>query len=434
MNDTVKSSPDYAHLSFESAMSDLQKRIAFLRRSHQSISEEQESDYSFIKLYNFSSQVLSNKVYGVITKTTLPYLMALHVGARPIILVRTGVMGNKRSKAASRCNSISGGSRSSFVTGGNDNNENSCSCGSGNVGSTGCTRHDNSNNSNSSSNNNSKKNNNNKNTCSNPNTSSSSFSFSSSSCCCDGGAGDVDAALVAAALRPSSSCDDSDGWSSCGEEQLQCDAELDDQGIGFAHTLRKFTRRKIMQFVDEFPHTAVRFSDGRINHHACIKVVTSTLPRATQTADIAMAGMEYETQPGLNPLDKGVLSGLSMEAIKTKDPAFYGKWSQKPFTTRFPGGESYSDLVSRLEPMLVDLEQQTAPVVVISHLSVLQALYCYFTGESDITECWKVSIPLFTAIEFTPTLGGRWSEKRHSLLPSPPSASPSADLFFANKA
>jgi len=87
-----------------------------------------------------------------------------------------------------------------------------------------------------------------------------------------------------------------------------------------------------------------------------------------------------------------------------------------PTTTmyRFPGGESYSDLTRRLESVIVDLEQQVTPTLVVSHVSVLQLLIAYFRN-SPVEKCTEIEIPLHTVIKFTPARGGGWSESFHPL-------------------
>lgn len=82
---------------------------------------------------------------------------------------------------------------------------------------------------------------------------------------------------------------------------------------------------------------------------------------------------------------------------------------------RFPGGESYSDLINRLESVVIDMEQQLGPVVVVSHVSVLQVLVSYFRSMS-IEDCTSVEVPMNTVLKFVPLRGGGWLESHHPLL------------------
>jgi Histidine phosphatase superfamily (branch 1) len=84
--------------------------------------------------------------------------------------------------------------------------------------------------------------------------------------------------------------------------------------------------------------------------------------------------------------------------------------------SRFPGGESYKDLIKRLESPIIDMEQQTAPVLIVSHVSVLQALIAYFR-QSPADQCMNIEVPMHTVLKFTPSRGGGWVESRHELLP-----------------
>lgn len=87
--------------------------------------------------------------------------------------------------------------------------------------------------------------------------------------------------------------------------------------------------------------------------------------------------------------------------------------------SRFPGGESYKDLVRRLESIVVDLEQQVIPTLVVSHVSVLQLLIAYFR-KSPVEECMHIEVPLHTVIKFTPARGGGWTESQFPLTPTIP--------------
>ena len=83
---------------------------------------------------------------------------------------------------------------------------------------------------------------------------------------------------------------------------------------------------------------------------------------------------------------------------------------------RFPGGESYKDLIKRLESPIIDMEQQTAPVLIVSHVSVLQALIAYFR-QTPADQCMNIEVPMHTVLKFTPSRGGGWVESRHELIP-----------------
>ena len=92
---------------------------------------------------------------------------------------------------------------------------------------------------------------------------------------------------------------------------------------------------------------------------------------------------------------------MTEDQFAEQQPEAFARWSGDPRHTRFPGGESYADLISRIEPLLIELEQQTSPVLVVSHLSTLQLLASYFTGAS-LTEALTTSIPHHTVLQLRP--------------------------------
>jgi broad specificity phosphatase PhoE len=89
------------------------------------------------------------------------------------------------------------------------------------------------------------------------------------------------------------------------------------------------------------------------------------------------------------------------------------------FRYRYPRGESYQDVIQRLEPVIFELEREKAPVLVIAHQAVLRALYAYVMNLPP-SQCPFVSIPLHTILELEPTPYG-CDERRLDL---PPPAEP----------
>ena len=82
------------------------------------------------------------------------------------------------------------------------------------------------------------------------------------------------------------------------------------------------------------------------------------------------------------------------------------------FLHSFPGGESYRDLMSRLTSVVIDVEQEVVPTLVVSHVSILQCLMAYFRN-TRVEKCMSIEVPLHTVIKFTPVRGGGWSESHH---------------------
>lgn len=72
---------------------------------------------------------------------------------------------------------------------------------------------------------------------------------------------------------------------------------------------------------------------------------------------------------------------MTYEEIAAKYPTDFAARDQNKFSYRYPRGESYEDLVARLEPVIMELERQ-GNVLVVSHQAVLRCLLAYFLDKS----------------------------------------------------
>lgn len=72
---------------------------------------------------------------------------------------------------------------------------------------------------------------------------------------------------------------------------------------------------------------------------------------------------------------------MTYEEIQRKFPEDFKARDQNKFYYRYPRGESYEDLVARLEPVIMELERQ-GNVLVVSHQAVLRCLLAYFLDKS----------------------------------------------------
>jgi len=113
-------------------------------------------------------------------------------------------------------------------------------------------------------------------------------------------------------------------------------------------------------------------------------------------------------------LDTGMLNGMSIYDVKGQFPEAFEDFVRDPFHYRLPGGESFSDLVHRTEPFVIELERQTKPCLVVSHLSTLRVLMAYFLGTPS-DKLPEIDIPQHTVIQLVPSQYG-WKETRFSLL------------------
>jgi len=321
----VKNSPDFEGMTLEESLEDLSKRVDQYTEQYETINDDTQS---YIKIFNLSSKLLVNHIYGRMAKVVVPSLMSWNIGSRPIYLCRAGETNLNNNEAV-----LDGSRRSSLV---------------------------------------------------------------------------------------------------------QRRVLLGGTGLLFREALEKFIKKEGFEFAarrenvlkEAFTPTntctgtsvsGLAPSDSTLSsdssHHFGCHVMTSTMPRAVETATWDSLPFEIDELPNLNPLDKGDFSGMELEEIREKDPAWYKMLEDDTFLTRFPGGECYKDLVQRLETCIIDMEQQLNMVCVVSHLSVLQVLIAYFRGV-PIEKCTSIQVPMHTVIKFTPVTGGAWTESQHKIGPN----------------
>ncbi len=172
------------------------------------------------------------------------------------------------------------------------------------------------------------------------------------------------------------------------------DSPLSEAGRAYARTLADVVRQ-------------------RIGLH--VAVWTSSLRRTMETADVV--GLPYRAWRPLDEIDAGVCDGMTYAEIEATMPEEYTARELDKFRYRYPRGESYQDVIQRLEPVIFELEREHAPVLVVGHQAALRALYAYMMDRPP-HECPFVSIPLHTIIELEPTAYG-CEERRIALPPLP---------------
>lgn len=130
-----------------------------------------------------------------------------------------------------------------------------------------------------------------------------------------------------------------------------------------------------------------------------LDVWTSTLKRTIETA--GPLGRPVSEWPALDEIDAGVCDGMTYDEIRTRWPREFDARRADKLGYRYPGGESYRDVIQRLDRVIVELERYRTPVVVVAHQAVLRSLYTYFR-DVPLERCPYVDMPLHTVIELAP--------------------------------
>jgi broad specificity phosphatase PhoE len=168
------------------------------------------------------------------------------------------------------------------------------------------------------------------------------------------------------------------------EQRIGGDPELTPAGELYAHRLSQWVTKN------------VGLDTG-------LTVWTSTLQRSIGTGKYIPA--PKVSLRALDEIDAGICDGMSYEEVERAFPDEFAHRAVNKLGYRYPRGESYIDVIQRLEPVIFELERQRNPVIVIGHQAVLRCLYAYFL-EKDASECPYLPIPIHTVIEIEPKAYG----------------------------
>ncbi|KPI85903.1 6-phosphofructo-2-kinase/fructose-2 6-biphosphatase-1-like protein [Leptomonas seymouri] len=88
--------------------------------------------------------------------------------------------------------------------------------------------------------------------------------------------------------------------------------------------------------------------------------------------------------PTLDDINHGDCEGQLLSDVLRTMPNTLQSMKADPYYTAWPNGECIHQVFnSRLEPHIHDIQASTTPVLVCSHLNLLQGLYSYFVTEGD---------------------------------------------------
>lgn len=133
-----------------------------------------------------------------------------------------------------------------------------------------------------------------------------------------------------------------------------------------------------------------------------LKLWTSQLERTIETAE--NCPVPSEQWKALNEINAGICESLTYEEIQNKFPDEFALRDQDKFYYRYPMGESYFDLVTRLEPVIMELER-SENVFVICHQAVMRCILAYYQ-DKGYDELPYIKCSLHTVLKLTPVAYG----------------------------
>jgi len=177
--------------------------------------------------------------------------------------------------------------------------------------------------------------------------------------------------------------------------QIGGDANLSPRGQAYAKCLPDLVRESV--------------GDNRK-----LTVWTSTLKRTIQTAQhLTFEKLEWKA---LDELDSGQCDALTYAEIEQKFPEDFAARDADKYNYRYLGGESYRDVVIRLEPIIMELER-AENILIVTHQAIIRCIYAYFMGIHQERSPW-MEVPLHTLIKLTPRAYSTEEERLKADIPA----------------
>jgi broad specificity phosphatase PhoE len=162
-----------------------------------------------------------------------------------------------------------------------------------------------------------------------------------------------------------------------------------------------YNRAGIMQGTFDSPLTQVGIAQAEAvgenlrRHHpqlVSLKIVTSPLPRAYQTAAIiaeviGLDPVDIQLDDAIVEVSWGDWNGMTRQQIAARDPDLWQARENSKWSVRPPQGESYQDLAGRLAMWLAEHQDQEQ-LLVVAHgvvTRVLRGLYQQFPNAVTLT-------------------------------------------------
>lgn len=188
------------------------------------------------------------------------------------------------------------------------------------------------------------------------------------------------------------------------------DSSLSQHGINYARKLAEWVHNDLT--VEDDPDT------GEKMERPC-RLWTSTMNRTKETSQFIRTSkikvrdrsnpnlvhewvqMRARAWHHLDELFAGSCDGMTYEEIEEQFPEEFMRRKKDKLAYRYPRGESYLDVIARLEPMIIEMERHREPLLVVGHQGILRIIYAFYMGLSR-AEAPYVSIPLNTITRLKP--------------------------------
>jgi 6-phosphofructo-2-kinase/fructose-2,6-biphosphatase 2/6-phosphofructo-2-kinase/fructose-2,6-biphosphatase 4 len=185
------------------------------------------------------------------------------------------------------------------------------------------------------------------------------------------------------------------------EKRRGGDSELSDIG--------RLDAEIVMKILDQ----EIRNGDMKGMDPTKVRILTGTRKHCREMLTALKTPYSIHYLKILDDLDLGVCDGMLEEEIEKKFPLPPEKDKHERSLFSYPRGESYIDLVHRLEPVMMELERTKMPIIVIADCAVLKCLYAYLS-KHEIDEVESVKIPQNSLLQLKPDV--YYNKERHIII------------------
>ena len=131
-------------------------------------------------------------------------------------------------------------------------------------------------------------------------------------------------------------------------------------------------------------------------------VYTSTKKRVLET--VAYCTDNYTQYSELDEINAGICEDLTYTEVMEKYPDEFAARKNDKINYRYPKGESYTDLVTRVSPVVEKILSDNENVFIVCHQAITRALL-YSFGVIDLSELATYNVPLHHVLILTGIYG-----------------------------
>nr|CCC91312.1 putative 6-phosphofructo-2-kinase/fructose-2,6-biphosphatase [Trypanosoma congolense IL3000] len=182
------------------------------------------------------------------------------------------------------------------------------------------------------------------------------------------------------------------------DQRIGGNSHLTERGKAYSKAIYEYFRKE--QQSEHFvvmSSCAVRCTETIQYFESC-----SILPNdsyLTSALDGAQLNCRVSYLPALDDTNHGDCDGMLLSDVCCTMPGTLKNILEDPYLTAWPNGEcTHQVFNARLEPLIHEIQASAHPVLVVSHLPLLQGLYSYFASENGKViapqNAYKIDIPL----------------------------------------